>query len=343
MRQFIRYLYEYGQGKRTRNVGFVKAEQDDRKSTIHIHGKGLRLSRGDSLKVYLIFAENGQATGIWQGEIAYMGPSINYRLSYTREDTGTEENYDRIGGILLENRDRRRFAALWEDGSLDVENMRLFANAGKERDEVSEEEAAEGTSDAVVRGSADVPAEGPAENMTETPKEGMSENIAERMQDTAVRDTRETADGNIPVSDGMQEGTPEAERENEEVPAEKAADADVDVQVQEEDGADPGLIKVIKIKRNEISRLPRCEWRLANNNFLLHGYYNYRYLALLDDGSVLRLGVPGIYHEKEARAAAGLGFPEFIGAEETVLADDEECQEEPRFGFWCRQVRRPAK
>ena len=30
-----------------------------------------------------------------------------------------------------------------------------------------------------------------------------------------------------------------------------------------------------KIQRNELAGLPRCEWRLSNNNFLLHGYYNY--------------------------------------------------------------------
>ena len=47
LKRFIRYLYEYEQGKRTRNVGFVKVEQEERESTVHIHGKGLRLSGGD--------------------------------------------------------------------------------------------------------------------------------------------------------------------------------------------------------------------------------------------------------------------------------------------------------
>ena len=68
----------------------------------------------------------------------------------------------------------------------------------------------------------------------------------------------------------------------------------------------------MKIQRGEISILPRCEWKLANNNFLLHGYYNYRHLVLIDEGNQLKLGVPGIYHEREARAAATFGFPEFI-------------------------------
>ncbi|MBM6827773.1 hypothetical protein H6A13_11830, partial [Mordavella massiliensis] len=43
MKRFIRYLYEYEQDKRLRNVGFVKAEQGDRECVLHIHGKGLNL------------------------------------------------------------------------------------------------------------------------------------------------------------------------------------------------------------------------------------------------------------------------------------------------------------
>lgn len=30
MRRFIRYLYEYRQGQRVRNIGFVKVEQDEK-------------------------------------------------------------------------------------------------------------------------------------------------------------------------------------------------------------------------------------------------------------------------------------------------------------------------
>lgn len=339
MKQFIRYLYEYGQGKRIRNVGFVKAEQSDRESTIHIHGKGLRLMRGDSLKVYLIFEENRQVTGIMQGEIAYMGPSINYRLNYTSDDTGTQENYDKIGGILLENRDRRRFAALWEDGLEDVENMQPYTASGSEEVPPGEE-----AFDTVMRDEADAPVS----------VEEMPDTAAENMPDAGEREMRDAAAEDIPeMPDAAAEDIPEmpdtAAGDILEMPDTavrdegEAADEEVQVHMQGQEDTASGLIKVTKIKRNEISRLPRCEWRLANNNFLLHGYYNYRYLVLLDDGRVLRLGVPGIYHEKEARAAAGLGFPEFIGADETVLADDEECREEPKFGFWCRQVRCPAR
>ena len=99
-----------------------------------------------------------------------------------------------------------------------------------------------------------------------------------------------------------------------------------------------------KIQRNELAGLPRCEWRLSNNNFLLHGYYNYRHLVLIDEGNQLKLGVPGIYHEREARAAATFGFPEFIAeADVNVTLEPQERNENQQFGYWCRQVRRPPR
>ena len=49
MRRFIRYLYEYEQEKKMRNVGFVKVEQDVDQCVIHVHGKdsGWKIMRRD--------------------------------------------------------------------------------------------------------------------------------------------------------------------------------------------------------------------------------------------------------------------------------------------------------
>ena len=94
-----------------------------------------------------------------------------------------------------------------------------------------------------------------------------------------------------------------------------------------------------KIQRQDLSKLARKEWRLANNNFLLHGYYNYHHLMLIEDEGVLWLGVPGIYHEKEKLAAESFGFPEFIRMldfEVELLPEEKNTMDD--FGYWCRQV-----
>lgn len=76
--------------------------------------------------------------------------------------------------------------------------------------------------------------------------------------------------------------------------------------------------------------------RLANNSFLLHGFYNYRHLILGPDkelggssGICFYLGVPGAYFEREKMVAVMFGFEGF------------ECGgavENGKFGYYMRRV-----
>ena len=136
MKRFIRYLYEYEQDKRLRNVGFVKAEQGDRECVLHIHGKGLDLQEEKSLRVYLFFTEEGACFGIWQGDAQNVNPAINYRLYYTDQDVGGKEQFARIGGVILEAAGGRKFAAVWDDEAVNIGGMRVYT---EERREYTEE------------------------------------------------------------------------------------------------------------------------------------------------------------------------------------------------------------
>lgn len=94
-----------------------------------------------------------------------------------------------------------------------------------------------------------------------------------------------------------------------------------------------------KIQRQGLSRLPRREWRIANNSFLLHGFYNYHHLLYIEEDGNVWIGVPGIFHEKEQEAARAFGFPEFrrLLNDEIQLEEDEKNTYED-FGYWCRQI-----
>lgn len=94
-----------------------------------------------------------------------------------------------------------------------------------------------------------------------------------------------------------------------------------------------------KIQRQELSRLPRKEWRIANNSFLLHGFYNYHHLLYIEEDGNIWVGVPGIFHEKEQEAAKAFGFPEFrrLLDNQIELSENEKNTYED-FGYWCRQI-----
>lgn len=70
----------------------------------------------------------------------------------------------------------------------------------------------------------------------------------------------------------------------------------------------------------------QAEYRLfQSNQFLMHGYYNYRHLILFrkkDDQKEYWLGVPGIYHEREKMAARMFGFEKFESANKDYKTGD---------------------
>ena len=101
----------------------------------------------------------------------------------------------------------------------------------------------------------------------------------------------------------------------------------------------PRNITYEKIQRQGLSRLPRKEWRIANNSFLLHGFYNYHHLLYIEEEGEVWIGVPGIFHEKEQEAARACGFPEFrrlLNGEIELEENEKNTYED--FGYWCRQI-----
>lgn len=97
---------------------------------------------------------------------------------------------------------------------------------------------------------------------------------------------------------------------------------------------------VRKIQRRELSCLPRHYWNLANNSFLLHGYYNYNHLLLVEEDGHYWLGVPGVYDPRESHAAELFGFSKFTDAYNQQLdLSDDECSTQGAFGYWCRFLR----
>lgn len=319
MKRFIRYLYEYEGNQKKRNVGFVKVEQDGKETTISVHGKGLCGKSNENISCYLIKldSEMGNILFVPAGEIQIGMISCGGCFCYTEELIGdgygkkeqsvgqTCEKKDDICGLGLGDPKEAFYVALW--------NEEMYGDLDIARAKVFQEF----DSDKIAGESKSI--------------ESIDEKEAE--VETQFGDDEETENLEEEQPEKKEQETVEESSEKKDL---KKDDRDTDLQNFRR--------QIMKIQRGEISILPRCEWKLANNNFLLHGYYNYRHLVLIDEGNQLKLGVPGIYHEREARAAATFGFPEFIAeADVNVTLEPQERNENQQFGYWCRQVRRPPR
>lgn len=319
MKRFIRYLYEYEGNQKKRNVGFVKVEQDGKETTISVHGKGLCGKSNENISCYFIKldSEMGNILFVPAGEIqigmiscggcfCYTEELIRAGHGKTEQSVGqTCEKKDDICGLGLGDPKEAFYVALW--------NEEMYGDLDIARAKVFQEFDSDKTA--------------------EESKSIKSIDEKEAEVETQFGDDEETENLEEEQPEKKEQETVEESSEKKDL---KKNDRDIDLQNFRR--------QIMKIQRGEISILPRCEWKLANNNFLLHGYYNYRHLVLIDEGNQLKLGVPGIYHEREARAAATFGFPEFIAeADVNVTLEPQERNENQQFGYWCRQVRRPPR
>ena len=294
MKRFIRYLYEYEQEKRIRNVGFVKVETGNEETIVHMQVKGFH-NQEQKLGLYLFYKENDRFVKIFQEERPLVSTGLSWHYKYSVDDIGNPEKYSAICGMLIESNQGRQMAVTWDDSCVDVSLMVDF----KPDEAASEQE----------------------EKIFE--QESQAEEV---LSPVIGRREPEEKDPN-----------PDAQEKEDLSPAEEMSG-------QEE--TQTYRKKITKITRQDISKLPRCEWKLANNRFLLHGYNNFHHLLLIEEGNYLKLGVPGIYHIKEAECAKTFGFGEFISCEE--LKDNAEMQEinwenqddYEIWGYWCKPVRR---
>ena len=90
----------------------------------------------------------------------------------------------------------------------------------------------------------------------------------------------------------------------------------------------------VKLQLQDFKVLPKQYHYLANNSFLLHGYYNYQMLLfgyMQGEAKQWFLGIPGVFSNQEQLLAGIFGFPEFRTKQVTRQKTGE-------FGYWYRYL-----
>lgn len=102
---------------------------------------------------------------------------------------------------------------------------------------------------------------------------------------------------------------------------------------KQNDKCEKATLSVRKIDINGIRTLPKRNWYLCNNSFVVHGFFEYQHLIVkeMQEGEQrkLYLGVPGRFARQEKVLAFMFGFPEFEEKDKK-----EEPPKEGDFGYW---------
>nr|WP_294493803.1 DUF6128 domain-containing protein [uncultured Mediterraneibacter sp.] len=299
------YLYEYDTSKRRRNVGFIKVTRHYQSCILQLHAKGLPVGNGESLELSAFCHDQDTVLHTKIAALTCCRRAISARLSISERNFPQGRSLSGIDGFFV-TLPREGYSLFWmaSAGFFDI-TPEMLREPGTASPETSDTPVPE-----------EVVPDGPPapENQESSSPAGLSQ----------PEEQEEVPPAEPPAPEEQEESSPA------EAPASEAG-----LETSERKPA----VQAKKIRRSDLTLLPRKFWPLANNSFLLHGYHNYNHLILLEDAGRLWLGVPGIYDPREARAADLFGFPRFTqeGAASLELSEEELCQT-PGFGHWCRCI-----
>lgn len=334
------YFYHYMPNHPPCNVGFLKLNSQFPSCTIELHIRNIPVSQGDELKLGAFYPEDTRLVALPLSDITAKTNAVFAKYDLP-EALLSQHALSELGGFFLILPDNTPIAAVAPGITFRPEALH-FTQTTDARTSMTEDTHAvpdmppvKGTPAAAVPSSAE-----------RTSADSDAPMSMETTAESGAPSSAETSATDEPACDAPNAGPTPNERTMPVMPTTLANEApavnDVapsvdDVAPSVDDAAPEQIVR--KIKRQELRILPRKYWNLSNNSFLMHGYYNYNHLLLVEKDGYYLVGVPGIYSTREAHAASLFGFPRFTDEYNgTMRLTSEEQNTYSTFGYWCCEV-----
>lgn len=319
--RFVSYVYGYQDNVKQQNCGFVRVEvrQNMARFVVHMY---LPQRRDIDYRIYGFVRKDTALEGVLLGVGKVKNGNVDIRIQMPSQSLGMREqepaspvSIDDLSGMIMSGSDHSWFGTVWDDGEIDITTFKEMPAAAEKNSQEETAKKTEETRDTVEeqKEENEIPLVEQKIEQAET-KEIKSGQSAAEGPDAALQDER--TEGEIHIQEYQELADWESIRKN--CPA-----------VMPFEGTKEG--EYYRIEPKDLKYLPQRLWHLGRNSFLLHGYYNYRYLILGHGREGVLLGVPGVYCPMEENVASMFGFRTFIPAMENGRTNG-------RFGYWCGRI-----
>ena len=334
MKRFVTYIYAYEEEKKGSNVGFARIEIRGQDARIEIHLRGVYAASA-ACRVYLFQREAAGGkeatgvTGVLVGEMKLANGSGDGAVVLKGGRVGASPyGITEMEGLFFVIGEERILMSRWREGApfkVGLSGFREWQPEEPKEKTAEKGAAAETAAQKEVREAAAAQ----SEQNSQTAAQGMAQDVpsGSGMETAAAGEETEA----IHVTElPMRNLFPEYDWNA--VWEELCREHKPVALFEEWD------MQCIQLELKDLRSLPKKYWYLGNNSFLLHGFFNYRYL-LLGRTAEERwfLGVPGVYQRQERVMAAIFGFPEFFAA---GPGGERGGSREPvnHFGCWVRYI-----
>lgn len=334
MKRFVTYIYAYEEEKKGSNVGFARIEIRGQDARIEIHLRGVYAASA-ACRVYLFQREAAGGkeatgvTGVLVGEMKLANGSGDGAVVLKGGRVGASPyGITEMEGLFFVIGEERILMSRWREGApfkVGLSGFREWQPEEPKEKTAEKGAAAETAAQKEVREAAAAQ----SEQNSQTAAQGMAQDVpsGSGMETAAAGEETEAIHATeLPMRNLFPEYDWNAVWEElcrEHKPAALFEEWDT---------------QCIQLELKDLRSLPKKYWYLGNNSFLLHGFFNYRYLVL---GRTAEerwfLGVPGVYQRQERVMAAIFGFPEFFAA---GPGGERRGGREPvnHFGCWVRYI-----
>lgn len=339
--RWVSYIFRYADDKRCENVGFIKVQKILCENNINARIQiGMKLYKNIACvcKAYFICKQENIIETVYFDTISFPAKERDTMLKQVElawdNPTGSGKTMEEYDGILFVCQDGELFAGMWNEYEWKREGLEIFLQRNEkdltrnDNKEIYENIEDESNNIEIIRGN--------NKNTDNSVAEKLAITAEELFDDVPLTKAKSGENG----CEGIEELFENCQR----LPL----------------FPDSPFVKCVKIAPQDIGRLPVSNWCLGENSFLIHSYYNYRYIMLgtisreildvdetkeMKDDYINRedvkqysnnkdltiIGVPGVYTSKERYVAKMFGFDRFVPV--------RSCEKMTgKFGYWILEV-----
>lgn len=320
-KRVISYMYYYDEQVKKQNTGYARIELGGEQCKVTIHIKMFMNEK--ILPAYMFYRENGEMKTVLLGNVNIKNNTGECRVITKKNnimDSG--HSFEEMGGIVVLITKENYFGTEWDDHPIYFKKEKKLELADVEQEVIIEE-----LSEKMIERKV----EQEPEKMEELKVGPKPEQMVELKPD--INPEKEINS----IKEEKLKTAPELESEVKSVETEKHEKLnEVDKIFQTYPRMclfeDEEIMECVRIEPRDIGIFPIEVWGLANNSFLLHGYYSYRHLIFAkrktQDHYEYLLGVPGVFYNRERFMARMFGFGDFKSVKKKALKAGE-------FGYWC--------
>lgn len=368
--RFVSYLYEYQGNERKKNVGFVRYEVRAGQKRLTVSVNGVRRP-DERIPVYAFYREMDSCIGVKLGTLVLRSGRGTFQYSTYADGPGEAEpecRFEEIAGVMVMGEaDTPVFCTVWDNEPFLVSafvrcRMDLVRVRAMKQVHETVQPAEEQDSNALPSDRTGAESEENVQPLREEAEQAKEHADAPETEPEDLQKRNE-------INPELAAQKPAQEPEEQPVQEHSCEKEQTDAAAEEQAAAKKEQMResyalyqqtiwermcklypkvmpfpyncqigALRIRPGDIGRLPKENWPMANNSFMLHGFFQYRYILLLripaqteEYEERYMIAVPGIYSQMDNYLADMFGFHEFLGS-------PKQGSENGKFGYWMQEV-----